>query len=90
MSQINHLNRSVGALGNVQSLWQAHVWHAEDTSSIDIQWTLSQGVVEVDAVANGQVEESVHLLMGVVVGDCTSGQWPDGSWRVISAVDTGT
>lgn len=80
MSQVDDLDGGIGTLSDAQALWQSQIWQAEDTSTVDVQWTLSQRVVEVDAVTDCQVEESVDLLVGVVVGNGTSSQWPESSW----------
>jgi hypothetical protein len=83
------LDRSILALGHAQVLG-TEVGQAEDTSTVDIERSGgSERDVEVDAIGS-KVEEGVDLLVGVIVGDGTAIEGPEGTRRAVRAVDTGT
>lgn len=69
MCQSDDLDSGICSLSNIQTLWQADIWQAEHSTTSDVEHALSQAVVEVDNIlgAKTQVEESVDLLVGVVV-----------------------
>lgn len=87
MGKGDDLDRSILSLGHRKVLG-LEIGQAEDTGTVDIERSGGdKRDVEVEAVG-GKVEESIDLLVGVVVGDGAAIEGPKGTGRAVRAVDT--
>lgn len=80
VAKCDHLDRSLGPLGDVKSRWRRKIWQTKNTLG-DVQEAMPEerDVKVWLSDTKTQVDEGDSIVVGLIEGDSTSRERPNGS-----------